>query len=280
MNSEFPGRYFPTILLVFLLSISIFLLTLRLDQRIESFKNLLLYFIFPSIETSNKVLNYGFVVSDNVYNLLKVQQENARLKEENDQLVRWKTDFEEIFTEYQRLKDLLVLQKKVNYKTTAAKLIGRDSSEWFSSCIINKGSADGVNLDDSVIAVQGMVSGLVGRVIEVTPNTSKILFLIDGLSSIAASCRRSGDDGIIQGKGTSELLLKYIIPKADIRPEDKIVTAGTGGIFPAGLVVGEVSEVTPENLGGFREAKVNPTINFNRLREVLVLSTAKKEGFQ
>lgn len=280
MSSDYSEKYFSIILLIVLMALSVILLTLKLDPSVQAFKKLFVYFIFPSVETANKVLDYGFVVSGNIYQLINVQQDNTRLQSENERLIRWKSEYNEIFLENQRLRDLLVLKNRQRYDTIGMKVIGRDTSDWFRSCLVNKGYEDGISVDNPVIAVQGNVSGLVGRIVEVAPNTSKVLFLTDSLSTLAVSSRRSGDDGVIQGQGESELLLKYILPKADMRTGDELVTAGSGGIFPAGIPVGTVIEVTPERLGDFRQADVNTAINFSRIKEVMVLKVLGEEAFK
>ena len=86
---------------------SVMLLTLQLSARVRAFKGLLLYFIFPGIETANKVLEYGFVGGGNIYNLIKVQQENYGLKTQNDQLIIWKSEYENVFEENIRLRDII-----------------------------------------------------------------------------------------------------------------------------------------------------------------------------
>ena len=171
-----------------------------------------------------------------------------------------------------RLRELLSLQQAVPLDTVAAQVVGRDGVPWFRSLTLDKGEADGVQLDAAVISA----TGVVGRVYAVGPHAARVHVLLDRDSGAAALVERSRVSGVVSGQvraaeqGAEDLALKYVSERSDVVVGDVVVTSGLDRIYPKGLVIGRVRFVG-DVTGLFREVRVEPSARFDRLEEVLVL---------
>jgi rod shape-determining protein MreC len=112
--------------------------------------------------------------------------------------------------------------------------------------------------------------GVVGRVIRSAPHDSRVLLLTDASSAVASLVQRNRTRGVVRGQGDI-LTLDFALRQEDIEVGDRIVTSGTGGVFPKGLVIGEVTRTAREQYGLFQTVTVSSAVDFARLEEVLVL---------
>ncbi len=135
--------------------------------------------------------------------------------------------------------------------------------------MINKGTADGINIDFPVMGAEGVA----GKVIETSWNVSKVLLLVDYNSHIDALIQRNRCRGVLQGSGKSGCELKYVQRSDDVRVGDVVISSGLAGVFPKGLVLGKVVEVDKKEAGLFQRIGVCPALDIARLEEVLVIST-------
>ena len=209
--------------------------------------------------------------------LMAVYRENQALKAENEQLRQTDINVTEVVAENARLRAML------DYKTTApqfdfvtAKVIARDPGTWTSIIVINRGTADGLSKDMPVVTPQG----LVGNIVNVYSNSSKVQLILDPRSAVGALVQRpeSRVAGIVEGSGSSPLnpRMVNIASDADIINGDRIITSGFGGIYPKGLLVGEVSEIVNEEGGLLKYATLKPAVDFDRLEEVFVIVRSRE----
>lgn len=193
--------------------------------------------------------------------------QSEKLKEQIDFLNKKLNDTTEVYQENIRLKDLLSFKTDTPYKVIAARVIGRDPSNWSSAVIIDKGSDSGIK--------KGFVSinflGLVGRVIEVSNAASKIILLNDPSLSVSAVIQRSRQEGLVCGSLGGSLIMKYLPKESDIKVSDTVVTSGLTDAYPKGLLIGTVTDIGDEFSGLSRFAVLKPTVDFSSLEEVLVI---------
>lgn len=185
--------------------------------------------------------------------------EVARLREENARL-------QDAAQEAQKLRGLLAFRQP-SFRTVSARVIGRDPSHWFNTLLIDRGRADGVRRNDAAVTSEG----LVGHVIETPGSWARVLLILDPRSAIGVLVGRSRDAGVAEGQGQPLLRVKYLSRDADIQPGDPVVTAGLGEIYPRGLVVGTVVDVSRGEGDLFQEALVRPGADLNHLEEMLIL---------
>jgi rod shape-determining protein MreC len=203
--------------------------------------------------------------------LVNVRSENKELRRIIKIYEARETASREALTANERLKQLLELKTATQVPSLAAGVIGEDGSPWFKTLVIDRGASDGLQEGMPVVAVNGVI----GRVVKVATNNSRVLLLTDHASGIAAVVQRSRARGVIKGAGDGRCSLEFSLRDEDVKVGDVIVTSGIGGIFPKGIKVGEVTMVKKGAYGIFQTVEVRPTVNISRLEEVLILLQQK-----
>jgi rod shape-determining protein MreC len=201
------------------------------------------------------------------FHLVAVREECDRLKEMLATAEMEKSRYLESELACQRLQKLLEMKPDVSQRMLPARVVGLDPSGWFKTVFINRGTGDGVSKGMAVIAS----GGIVGRVIGASGQYAKVLLIIDRSSAVDALVQRTRSRGIIEGETSESCRLKYVVRKADIKIEDTVISSGLDGIFPKGLRVGAISEISRPSSGLFQDVTVRPFVDFTRLEEVLVI---------
>jgi len=151
-----------------------------------------------------------------------------------------------------------------------ASVIGRSPIPTQHTIWLDRGTRDGLQLDGLVVDAHGVV----GRLIDVHPSTSLAMLITDPNSRVAGLVERSRESGLLSGEGHAVCRLSYLGADADMAEGDRIVTAGVGGVFPKGLLLGTVLTVARDDAAGSAEARVRPAARLGRLEEVLCLPPA------
>ena len=215
----------------------------------------------------------GFV--DSVDNLLHTYEENQQLKQKIDALDNMQARIYTLDQENMSLKQELELQNSLSeFSTISSSVISRNPDTWVDQIIVGKGSEDGVAVDMSVMSG----NGLIGRVAEVSPTTSKILLLSTANQSVnRVSAEVQMPDGPIHGivddyeSNTGLLVMSEIDPSAKIEVGKQVVTSGLGGVSPASLLIGVVKEVRMDAFGLFQEVTIEPAGNIGEIRYVTII---------
>ncbi|MGD9853173.1 MAG: rod shape-determining protein MreC [Nitrospirales bacterium] len=171
-----------------------------------------------------------------------------------------------IAEEFERL---LTYQQTAPMKTVAARIIGRNVSNWYRAVIIDKGQQDGIDQEMGVITE----AGVVGRVIRVNPRTAVVLLLTDPNVAVTGMIQKSRDEGIIQGTPQGTIQMKYLPPLSPVEAGDRIVTSGLAGDFPRGLHIGKIQTMIKSDTDLFQAAEIIPVVDFAKLEGVLVITT-------
>lgn len=186
----------------------------------------------------------------------QIKELNARVVAGNEALL-----------ENQRLTRLLEMKKTVTAPTLTASVVGEDTSSWFRTLIIDRGSSSGLREGMAVMASDGIV----GQVIKVSPENSRVLLLTDHSSGIAATIQRSRARGVVKGKGEGVCSLEFTTREEDVKVGDQVVASGIGGVFLKGTRIGEVTMVKRGEYGIFQTVTIRPSVNTAHLEEVLVV---------
>ncbi len=155
-------------------------------------------------------------------------------------------------------------------RALGAEVIGRDSSSWYRTVLIDKGHAHGTRVDSPVLTHEG----LVGRVTRTSRSSSQVMLILDEQSGVGALVERSRAVGVVRGMGKGLCEMAYLSPRADIKVDDSIVSSGLGGVYPKGLRIGKITSVTRD--GYMQKATVEPWVDFSRLEKVLVLEQKRR----
>ena len=271
---DFLKRFRLFITAVLFLFSALLLLTLyaREDGQTSLAEKVLLQVAFPFQQGAQKTFLWFKEVGEDYIFLSRVQQENRDLKRIIDALKEENNRLRETVQTEERLKKLAAWQSQFPYKSRIAHIYARGPSSWSKTLLINKGEADGVAKDMAVATSEGVV----GRVIEVSSGTAKVLLIIDPNSAADVIVQRSRAQGIMEGKIDEICVLKYVQKNEDVQTGDTVVTSGLGGVFPKGLVVGKVSQVDRKRPGIFQYIEVTPSVDLSKLEEVLVLEEGSK----
>ncbi len=213
----------------------------------------------------------GFV--EFVSEMKTYKEENERLKTENNKLMSDLKSVEEYKVENERLQRILEISEEMTQmKTVAAKVIEYSPDNWFSYITINRGKSSGIEVSDAVITADG----LLGQVSEVGSNWAKISTLINTENSVGVRIVRNGEIGIVEGdtklSKTNKCRLGYLTANASVLSGDILETSGLGGIYPPGIMVGKISQISKDNMGRLDYAVVEPFVEFDSLYEVLVIT--------
>jgi len=203
--------------------------------------------------------------------LVETETENRRLHYENSQLRAELARLDEARIANERLRKLLNFKQDVTIPVLPAQVIAEDASSWFRTVVIDKGSKDGLREGLPVVVAEGVV----GRTLQVAPFQSRVLLITDASSAVAVLVQSSRSRGICRGEG-EQLSLDYALRREEVHEGDQVITSGTGGIFPKGLPVGKVSSAYQGPYGLFQAIEVEPSVDFSRLEEVLVLLREKR----
>jgi rod shape-determining protein MreC len=198
--------------------------------------------------------------------LIGTQQENERLRSENERLRLENGIMNELLQENERLRDALAFKRTSPPSAVMAEVIGRRSSPVSSTITLNKGADQGIRKDMAVITAQGVV----GKVQAVLSGTAKVLLLTDPGSTIAVRVMRNREEGLLEGKLVN-CSLKYVSYYVDIQEGDVLVTSGLDGIYPKGLAVATVVNVSKHEANPFQTVVAEPVVGLSRLEEALVL---------
>jgi rod shape-determining protein MreC len=192
---------------------------------------------------------------------------NARLNNENYLLRQRLNTLQEASLENERLKKLLALKDSSSFKVIACRVIGRSADSWASLLIIDKGSYHGIKRGMPVISYLG----LLGRVSEAGKFTSKVTLISDPGLGVSGIVQRSRQEGLVSGTLGANLLMRYLPQEPDIKVGDAIVSSGLNDIYPEGLLIGTVVDVSRELSGLNPYAVIKPAINLSNIEEVLVV---------
>jgi rod shape-determining protein MreC len=254
--------------LVFLLAAFLFFIFQFREEREPSFvARGFMQISFPMQEKTRGVFSWFRKVGERYLFLGGVEEDNQRLRRELSFLQEENNRLREDLQAVKRIQKLAPLQTQYS-PNVVANVFARDPSSWFKTVLVDKGEREGVSKDMAVAVGEG----LVGRVIEVFPNTAKVLLVTDPNSAVDVIVQRTRAQGIMEGRVDEFCILKYMKKSDEVEVGDKIITSGLGGIVPKGLLIGTVTKVERKRPGIFQYVEVVPTADLSRLEEVLILN--------
>lgn len=226
--------------------------------------------VYSSIASSKEVFK-------NIFGSRAIREENEKLKIENAELKEKNINMENIVAKEDFLKNEYNLYLKNKENLLSANVIALDNNNLLIRFNINKGSKDGVKIGD--IIVQGTVgdeentyiTAVVGKVVEVGYNWSKVSSLLDSTSNVSFNIVRTQSYGAINGQENNLLSGFMYKSDSDVVVGDKLVTSGRGGVFPSNLYIGEVTEVKTYENNLEKKISVKSPVDFTTLFRVFVL---------
>lgn len=207
------------------------------------------------------------------------KKENEQLKEELRELNKKIVDYDRISHENEVYKGFLNLQEhSKDLVLEPAAVMGRDASDRFYSFTIDKGSYDGINVRDTVLAQDGMV----GFISEVGLTYSKVTTILDPAGNIGVIDSRTRDTALVTGTvelAAQGLCKMYLIPReSGAAVGDIVVTSGISGLYPKDQIIGKIVKVLPESHGSSLYALVQPTADVKTVTDVMVIKSFVGQG--
>jgi len=202
-----------------------------------------------------------------------VRQENRDLKQRIERLQIEQVRLNEDAEQAHRLQALLSFKEQFISRTVAAQVIGSSGSEQSRSITIDKGARQGIRQDMAVITPDGVV----GKVLKVygsralEPSVSQVLLIDDQTSGVGAILEKSRLQGVLRGTPAGGIVLEKVMSDETVQAGERVLTSGGDRIFPKGLPVGIVTQVSP-GPELFLNIRVKPSTNLGRLEEVLVIT--------
>lgn len=202
------------------------------------------------------------------------KEENLSLKDQVSLLEREVRELETFREENERLRAALDLkQADMTERMVVCEVSSKDPGNWFQVFTIDKGTNHGIKKDDAVMTNQG----LVGKVTDVGATWAKVTSIIDSSSSVGAVISRTQEIALVDGdmslSAQGKCRLGYIKADINLVAGDLVETSGLGGIYPKGILIGTVSEIKNDSTGYSRYAIVDTAVNFDKIREVIVIKS-------
>ena len=273
--------------LVFFLLLGV-LISIRLTGLGSHFPNPVGGFLQGALSPIEKpILKLGIGIRDNtraIWDFRRVQLQNDALLKKVDQLTGDNLKLKEQVLAGMRFEELDKGQFRSptleKYKKVGASVISRNPTSWYRTLTLNRGSKDGVEVNDPVIGSLG----LVGKVVAVSPTTAEVLLILDGEGQVSAIVRGSAGDGtfgIVQGsyKRSSRLTpegnIQMLFRREDnVNAGDVVWTAGVGGVYPKDIPIGKVVDIQLDPTGLLKTAYIEPLVDFDNLEEVYIVNMA------
>lgn len=261
-----PVRRILVGLLVFVL-FAVFLLW-RIDSpRVERFRAGIVDAVVPNMEWALVPATRAAGLIEGFQSYARLAEQNQELRRELQQMKSWKEAALQLEQENAKLLDLNNVHLEAKYSYVTGVVLTDSGSPFRQSVLLNVGAGDG--LIDGWAAMDGL--GLVGRISGVGETTSRVILLTDSNSRIPVTVQPSGQTALLAGDNTAIPPLQFIEKPDEVRPGDRVVSSGDGGVFPPGLLVGEVVK------GSDRRLRVRLAADYERLQFLRVLRSHQGE---
>jgi rod shape-determining protein MreC len=204
--------------------------------------------------------------------LRKTKEQNDELKQEVERLREEQASFAEDAAQGRRLQALLEFKQKYISQTVAAQVIGTSGSDRSHIVWLDKGSADGLKVDQAVITP----SGVVGKLRDVFPHTSQAVLLNDASAGAGVVLEGSRIRGIVRGTAEGQMQIVNLMADSRIKVGEQVVTSGGDMVYPRGLPVGTITKIEVDPAHQPYEAiTLKPAANLAQLAEVLVITATQ-----
>ena len=254
------------------------------DQVTRPLRKITLEIFGPVLRVGERPVKFVTSVDTKLQTLDQAQVELAKLRQQVADLTVQNQLLSKNADENARLREMLGFRDASPYRLRACRVLSRDPDSWWTSVQVNVGWGDDPDLakDQPVVSPRGVV----GKTGTVSRDVTDVILMVDRNCSITANVEGTHDQGIVKGQGNfeqggSRIMMEYLPKDSKVATGQFIVTSDLSPNFPAGLKIGQVSEVPPLNndfptFGMYREAIIEPTANLNQLDELFIVLGPKQ----
>ena len=272
-----PGKYLLMILSA--VCVILMIVTFRTDLFEGPLRAAAGYVVVPFQKGIASVGGYMYDRAEEMGQLKAVLEENQKLKEQVDELTMENAQLQQDKYELASLRELYDIDKATSdYEKMGARVIASDSSNWFYSFTIDKGSDDGIQVDMNVLAG----SGLAGRVVSVGPNYARVLSIIADNSNIYGTVLSTSANLMVSGNLQSVMsdgVIRFdqLSDKEDkVTEGDKVVTSNISSKYLSGIPIGFISSINTAPNNMTKWGYITPAVDFQHIQEVLVIMELKQ----
>lgn len=272
-----PSKYL--LLILTCICVALMAVTFFADYSASPLNKLVGYVIIPFQNGVSRIGSWISVRIDELGELRVVLEENQELKRQVAELTVQNTQLQQDKYELNNLRELYKLDEQYSgYEKVGARIIAKDTGNWFHSFIIDKGTDDGLAIDMNVIAD----GGLVGRIIDIGSNWAKVTAVINDDSNVSGMVLASTDTLVVGG--SLQLMQEGVISfgqltdsKNKVEVGDKIVTSNISDKYLPSILIGYISEINQDANNITKSGKITPAVDFEHLEEVLVILETKQQ---
>jgi len=276
-------RYQDAIVCVVLLALPFFFLNANLKDpsSLTSWDRVILRLSSPVQYVADAVAETVGDVWIRYVALVKISEENEQLRFENERIKEENRRVQLLWEENRRLRKMLGFRESFRGTLVPARVIGRDVSEFYRvlRIRIDQGEAS-VSKGMPVITFEG----LVGQITRSFGRYAEVMLTVDTKSIVDVVVQRNGASGMLRGKGEIDRYsgeMEYLLREDEVRVGDLVFTSGMAHKFPAGILAGRISKIEQKTQGLYQRVRVDPAVNFSRLREMFVVTDFhEREGFR
>ena len=271
-----PGKYLLFILTI--LCTGLIVLTFNTNLISAPISAVGVFIIVPLQDGVRKAGSWLGRRSQELVQIRSLLEENEKLKAQIDELTMENISLQQDRYELTNLRELYDLDVQYDeYEKVGARIIAKDSGNWFHSFMIDKGYEDGLMIDMNVMAG----SGLVGRIIDVGPNWSKVMSIIDDNSNTSGMVLSTSDILVVSGNlelyAQGVIGFEKLVDSGDRVVEgDKIVTSNVSDKYLPGILIGYISAINVDANNLTKSGQVTPAVDFEHLEEVLIITQMKQ----
>lgn len=260
------------------LCLILIIVSFRFPDKFRPVRTAVGQIVTPMQKGINSLGSWMYGQKEKFQSIEELTEENEKLKEQISTLTYENKILQQEKYELSSLRKLFELDEKyASYPKVAARVISRDSNNWYNQFTIDKGSDDGITVNMNVIAD----GGLVGIVIRTGSNWSVVRSIIDDKSNVTGMSLKSADTCNI--KGNLELIdqgvieIELVDKASDINENDEIVTSNTSDRYLQGILIGYVKDLSIDSSNMTKSGHLIPAVSFDSLDHVLVITELKKE---
>lgn len=274
---KIPSKYILLILAI--LCVSMMVVSYITDVFTGPLKIVAGYTVVPFQKGIESVGSWLTGRSDDIRELQALREENDSLKLSMDELTIKNNELLQDKYELSELRQLYELDQKYSeYEKVGARVIGKDTGNWFSTFLIDKGSNDGIEVDMNVMAG----SGLVGIITEVGPNWATVKSIIDDDSNVSAMIQSTSDNLIVEGDlelmNAGFIKFSQLIDEDDeVKQGDQIVTSHISSKYLPGISVGYITEISLDANNLTKSGLLTPVVDFKHMSTVLIIKELKQQ---
>ena len=276
-----PKHILIMIIIIVIIILAIFSFTLKEDRQLNKFESLIKDTVTGVQKVVTSPFNWIFNKIDDYKELIDIRENYQKLLPEVDRIDSLTTENIELRKQLEAMKEELDIKYTINqYEYLNATVISRNISYWYNTITIDKGTYNGV--ETNMVVVNN--DGLIGKVVSTTTFTSdvKLLTTSDTNNKISVAISNGSNKlyGLIKdyNYNTNSLEVEGISNTETVSIGDSVYTSGLGGVFPSGILIGKVTEITTDEYDLAKIINVSPIADFDNINYVAILKRKEIES--